>query len=149
MSDSLTSNQQFGPVVYGTLTARDRADVTRTLWTETGEWVAVEDFNRLQAMLEEPPVLGAGCGIAPMPTATDGIEAAVRVIQKICAEAGLDPAQWLNDGAAQSPPETKAPPEPGLKLCEHVWTHQTADIWCCENCGIFQRRAVKTEGSLP
>lgn len=32
----------------------------------------------------------------------------------------------------------------GLKLCEHVWTHQTADIWCCENCGIFQRRAEKT-----
>jgi hypothetical protein len=40
--------------------------------------------------------MGAGCGLAPMPLPTEGIDAAVRLIQKICAEYNLDPAQWLH-----------------------------------------------------
>jgi hypothetical protein len=45
---------------------------------------------------DEPSVMGSGCGIAPMPSPSEGIEAAVRLIQKICAEYDLDPAQWLH-----------------------------------------------------
>lgn len=37
---------------------------------------------------------------------------------------------------------TRLRPEDGLKTCQHEWTHQTANIWCCENCGIFQKRDV-------
>lgn len=44
----------------------------------------------------EPSVMGAGCGVAPMPTPSEGVEAAVRLIQKICADYNLDPAQWLH-----------------------------------------------------
>lgn len=33
-------------------------------------------------------------------------------------------------------------PDPGLKQCTHAWTHQTRDIWCCENCGTFAKRAL-------
>lgn len=40
-------------VVYGSLTARDPDDVTRTLFTETGRWVAAEDYERVLAHLEE------------------------------------------------------------------------------------------------
>ncbi len=48
----MTDEQTFGPIVYGSLTARDPSCVTKTLWTETGEWVAAEDFNRLKSLLE-------------------------------------------------------------------------------------------------
>lgn len=50
----LTSKERvFGPVVYGTLTARDPDNVTKTLWTETGKWVSAEEFERLRALVEK------------------------------------------------------------------------------------------------
>lgn len=50
---------------------------------------------------DEPPVMGAVGGVAPMPTALEAIEAHVRQIQIICDATGNDPTQWLNDETAQ------------------------------------------------
>lgn len=34
--------------VFGTLTTRNPENVRESLWTETGRWVAAEDYERLQ-----------------------------------------------------------------------------------------------------
>lgn len=39
--------------------------------------------------------------------------------------------------------------EAGLNTCEHEWTHQTGNVWCCENCGVFQKRNAATERERP
>lgn len=49
MATDIPSN----PVVYGTLTARNPDDVTQTRWTETGRWVAAEDYEQVLAALQK------------------------------------------------------------------------------------------------
>lgn len=44
---------------------------------------------------DEPSVLGGGCGVPPMPTVTDAIEAHIRQIEQLCDAANVDPSQWL------------------------------------------------------
>lgn len=56
----------------------------------------LSDLRRSGETPDEPSVLGAGCGFAPKLSPSEGVEAAVRLIQKICAEHNLDPAQWLH-----------------------------------------------------
>src|SRR6185312_6280438 len=50
---------------------------------------------------DEPPVMGAGGGLPPMPTALEAIQAHVRQIQTLCDATGRDPTEWLSDNAAQ------------------------------------------------
>jgi len=50
---------------------------------------------------DEPPVMGAGGGLPPMPTALEAIQAHVRQIQALCDATGRDPTEWLSDNAAQ------------------------------------------------
>jgi hypothetical protein len=59
------------------------------------------------ATFEPPAVLGAGCGLTPVPTGADAIEAHVREIEKLCDAANLDPAQWLV-GTTQPPSDVHA-----------------------------------------
>jgi hypothetical protein len=79
----------------------------------------MEEWEKLAGVTDEtsdePPVLGAGPGLAPMPTAAQAIEAHVRQIQILCDEAGLDPCEWLNDQTAQ-PEETATIPD-GWQIC--------------------------------
>lgn len=65
--------------------------------------IALDD-NR--APDEPPAVLGAGCGVSPMPTAVEAIEAHVRQIEMLCDATNIDPAQWLvsADESASAPP---------------------------------------------
>jgi hypothetical protein len=62
----------------------------------------LDHIGRMQPVeTDEPPMMGAGGGLPPMPTALEAIEAHVRQIQILCDETGRDPTEWLSDNAAQ------------------------------------------------
>jgi len=90
------------------VTAHATLDGIVTLQDDNGqEWEAASRHQNMGGSkrsadeTSEPPVMGAGGGLSPMPTALEAIEAHVRQIQILCDETGRDPTEWLSDNAAQ------------------------------------------------
>ncbi len=87
--------QVYGPVIYGTMTARNPNDVTQVLWVETGSWVAKEDFNRLRESHGKYEAWAESCEPAP-----DSIRAVFKNFHRLlCERFGYvhDPKDWERD----------------------------------------------------
>ena len=79
---------------------------------------AIDEIERLSAALE---------AVKRHIEAAEGIEVAFRAAKHFAAAYNA-----ADEALAGSQHETNA--------CQHDWTPQVKDIWCCEKCGRFERR---------